>query len=576
MSTFVDFAVNLGVEIAKDKITDVSVEKQVRQQLTEYLEKQKKLNESIGLEEEIDFEELYQYITQNMMDDIKKRFWGEKHERRQARETIIQKACSFASSNTKLSIKRVMKIVSDVTDILSNYYRNKTNKELLFVKGEIEDTVIEQGEETRRLVKEETKQLKEVITSETTMSIDKSFGLIDKGQIIQVGKQVGDYLNGISAKHVLFPYYGFRMNTDNKMISFPLSDNAREKYPENYKLTLSSARLGNQPIGPFNNNTLRQSYRHQLPIHIDIKMAQKYLGNILDPIQSEANEMIGAKAVLIPPEFPKAFPCSVIVGEDIMVPYLLLRTKEILDDGTVIVTNEEQSNYHFKVFVMLDFNNKTSSFTITPEKPSNKEYLKYRMFLKRALSGEQVTVNLLQMNIKFLQGFLDQRNTDTLDSEIEFFSRIVTIEEYFNTSINIPEKITRDDCVLVDQIYQIICGQYVGNWKKHDLKLILGEETSKRINEMKDESYALLISGDVSFSIFDADLSLPIQREIVGARVEGLDRLKQKLTLFDVGDEVKISFIPSDDQVEGIYIDRIKSDDVEMGKLYTRPLFSDQ
>ena len=369
MGAVFDFAVNVGVETVKEKIKDASAEKQVRQRLTEYLEKQKKLNNSISLEEEIDFEELCQYISQNMMDDIKKRFWGDKHERRQARKTIIQKACSFASANTKLSRRRVMKIVSDVTDILSNYYRSRINRELLFVKGEIEDTVVEQGEETRRVVKEEAKQLKEIITNGTAMSIDKAFGLIDEGQIGQVGERVGDFMNGISAKHTLFPYYGFRMNTSNRIISFPLSDSAREKYPENYRLTLSSARLGNQPVFSIDRCVLSQSYRHQLPIYIDIQTARKYLGNTLDPIQSEAEDMVGTQAIIRPPEFPKAFPCNVMIGNDVVVPYLLLRTKEILDDGSVIVTNEEQRNYHFGFAATSDFISNRMTFTVNKANP---------------------------------------------------------------------------------------------------------------------------------------------------------------------------------------------------------------
>ena len=569
MGAVFDFAVNVGVETVKEKIEDASAEKQVRQRLTEYLEKQKKLNNSISLEEEIDFEELCQYISQNMMDDIKKRFWGDKHERRQARKTIIQKACSFASANTKLSRRRVMKIVSDVTDILSNYYRSRINRELLFVKGEIEDTVVEQGEETRRVVKEEAKQLKEIITNGTAMSIDKAFGLIDEGQIGQVGERVGDFMNGISAKHTLFPYYGFRMNTSNRIISFPLSDSAREKYPENYRLTLSSARLGNQPVFSIDRCVLSQSYRHQLPIYIDIQTARKYLGNTLDPIQSEAEDMAGTQAIIRPPEFPKAFPCNVVIGNDVVVPYLLLRTKEILDDGAVIFTNEEQRNYHFAFSATLDLSNKRMTFTVTPANPSNKECLSYRLFLKRAWAGEQITVNLLQLNERFLQGTIDKRDPETLEAEIEFLKRIVKIEEYFNTNLVIPENITNEDYMIIDHVYKLICGQYVSGWETHELKMIISNETSQKIKEMSDICYVFECEFDAVFSLFNKDLNLQIIRQIDCAKIDNLDRLKQKMTVLDEGDEVMITLIPGNDQKAGKYIERIKSDGVKSSTQHT-------
>ncbi len=42
--------------------------------------------------------------------------------------------------------------------------------------------------------------------------------------------------------------------------------------------------------------------------------------------------------------FHRLFPCSIKVGGKTYFEYVLLRTKEILDDGTYIVTNDEQRN----------------------------------------------------------------------------------------------------------------------------------------------------------------------------------------------------------------------------------------
>ena len=112
-----------------------------------------------------------------------------------------------------------------------------------------------------------------------------------------------------------------------------------------------------------------------------------------------------------------------MVGSDIVVPFLLLRTKEILEDGSVIITNEEQENYHFNVRITCFFNSKKVTFTVTPQNASNKEFLHYRLFLKRILAGEQVTVNALSLNEKLMCGtspFLADTDGDGLLDGEEF------------------------------------------------------------------------------------------------------------------------------------------------------------
>ena len=67
---------------------------------------------------------------------------------------------------------------------------------------------------------------------------------------------------------------------------------------------------------------------------MSISEAIKLLGDQLDPIQKEAQELVGKKIVMVPPAFPPAFPCAVKVKDKTYFDYVLLRTQEILDDGT--------------------------------------------------------------------------------------------------------------------------------------------------------------------------------------------------------------------------------------------------
>ncbi|WP_022757490.1 hypothetical protein [Butyrivibrio fibrisolvens] len=65
------------------------------------------------------------------------------------------------------------------------------------------------------------------------------------------------------------------------------------------------------------------------------------LGNIEGPSQYEAEELVGKLIEIKPQEFPPAFPCSISVNGKVFFDYLLMRTKEILEDGTVILDNRE-------------------------------------------------------------------------------------------------------------------------------------------------------------------------------------------------------------------------------------------
>ena len=58
--------------------------------------------------------------------------------------------------------------------------------------------------------------------------------------------------------------------------------------------------------------------------------------------------------------------------------------------------------------------------------------------------------------------------------------------------------------------------------------------------------------------------------EIECARVENLVRTKEKVSILDIGDEIKIVYIPGNSQPKGKYVDRIETSGVEAGMLFSR------
>ena len=113
MGIVVDYLSNIGLEVVRDHIKDSAMESAARDRLRSYLTRQHKINEVCTREEEIDFERLANYIQEELIEDVKVRFFGKSEERARARQTILSKATSYAQAKTNLSKKRVQKMVED-------------------------------------------------------------------------------------------------------------------------------------------------------------------------------------------------------------------------------------------------------------------------------------------------------------------------------------------------------------------------------------------------------------------------------------------------------------------------------
>ena len=533
------------------------------------LKKQSSLNFYALLEEEIDFEGLSDYIRGNMIEDIKLRCFGNKRERGLARESLVSKARIYASAKTDISTKRTIKIVTDIADVLYQYYRSKVNRDLLFIANEIEESIQEEHVETRELVISKSEHLEDLIRNNTVLSLDNSLKQIAVGNINDVENNLGSYMNAIGSKHTLFPNFGFRMTKENKITSVALTEDAKIKYPEKFQITASNVKIGNCPITDTSSDILEQAYRHQLPIYLEVKNAQKYLGDSLDPIQREAEEMVGTTAIMRLPEFPKAFPCCVKIGEEIVAPYILLRLKEILDNEIRVITNDEQKNFPFRIVIKISPCTSNLTFTITPSNPSNKENLMDKKFLKRAKNGVDVSVWLLEENQCFLHGIVEYSTDEDLDDEIDFLEKITRIEEYFSEIIEVPEKVTRGEWNVIVHLYNLINGEYRGDMNTVNFTFELSDENRERFLELTDRDYVIAYTAEGVFSVFDKKFVLPIFREYKLVKIDNLERLKKKVDILDNGDQLKIVYVPGTNKTTCNYVDKIRTEEIGSGLLFS-------
>lgn len=568
MSVVIDFIADIGLEAVKDKAVDKVQQTEVNRRLNEYLARQKKLNFNVGLDEEIDFQGLAEYIKGELLEDVKLRLFGNKRERREARTVIVSKAATYATAHTNLSSEKTKKIVSTSVDILRDFYQKKVNRDLRLIAAQVEDSITEEitahTQEMQELINLQSGQIKETLQRNSLLSLDNNIGMARSGQINDVGKNIAAAMDVISTTHCLYPHYGYRMNTKNRMVSFPLTSEAALLYPPKMNVSATAVKLGDEEIKSFNRAILEQSYRHQLPISFDIVTAKKMLGDFDDPIQDEAIELRGSHFVAIPQKFPPAFPCCVIIGGDIIVPYLLLRVVEILDDDTFVVTNSEQKDFPFNVRFEMNPEQNKIKFTINIDNLGNRELLAYRKVVKRIQGKETVALRVLPLGQNLCEGIIDDFVFPDLDEEIKLLEKVIKLEDYFKCDIGIPEEITIDDYNTLNHLCSLIDGEVTGTWSEFNCSFYISAESKKRILELDDEKSCMGYSTERTFEVFGEKYTLPVFISLESAVVKDLCKVKQKAEVCDEGDQIKVMFVPSEDDGCGkfrevIYTENIKN-----------------
>lgn len=282
---------------------------------------------------------------------------------------------------------------------------------------------------------------------------------------------------------------------------------------------------------------------------------------MIDPIQHEADKIIGETIVLHPKPFPPAFPCCISLDDDVMFDYVLFRTQEIMDDRTVIISNREQTNYPFRIKMTANLQTQQTTYSISTVNPSNEELLQYLRFLKRASSGAVIVILVLLFGKELAKGKCGNLNYrsdfDSIDDELAFLEKIVTIEHYFNEQITIPEEIYQDDFDTISYLATLIQGnECTGSWNKLEFSVPLTEDLQNRIAKTDDTKFCLSYVGSISVTLYGKTFELLAIKTFDSVKYQNIERLKQKAEVLDVGDDIKLSFLPGNDQ-SGIWRDKL-------------------
>ena len=574
-SKIVDYIVSLGFDVVKDKVNSELEAKQVRDRLKKYIEKQHKINFSCTKEEEIDFAGLVDYIQKNLLENVQTRFFGNKKERGKARSEIISRVIFYSQAHTSLSRQRAIKITENAIDILHNFYKSKINRDLKFIASQIEDTVVEitdeQTKEITQVIQRTEDNIIEVLNDKVeclgSMSIEKNMQLIQEGNIGQVENRVSNFLNALSVSHMLFPDYKYEYNGENhQFYSKPLTENAIKKYPPHIYCT-GAIQINGEEFKRLDANTIDYANRHQLPITLNVFTAKKLLGEIEDPVQHEADNLIGESITIPPKPFPPACPCSISFDGNIMFDYILFRTKEILDDGTCIISNEEQENCPFRIKMSANMQTGKTLYSLEIDEATNEELLQYLKVLEKAVHSQTISIKVLSLGEELATGQLGNVDykcgLDKIETEIDFLEKIVAIEHYYKDTISIPEEIMLDDFQTISYLASLIEGkECTGNWSKLDFSMNLTDELKQRLIETEEVKFSLSYVGIINFSFYGKSYDVSVIRSFDSVVYQDIERLKEKAKVLDVGDTIKLVFLPGDGD-NGIWRDCLNNEEIK-------------
>lgn len=564
----IDSIEQLAMKAGENYIGEKINKRKVQEKLHNYLEQQRKLNIMCRLAEEIDFQGLVEYIEGNFLEDVSTRvFCANSIKREKGRSSVINAAITFSKANTAQSRWRVTRLVNAAIGIIRDFYKKGISKNDLFLADEIVEAVSQNTQQTERRLTEQIQgvqaAVESTIKSTATTAIDNKVKLAMQGDQQLLEKTFQADFAAVSVFHPLHPDYGYMMSKD-RLISQPLTPQAQEKYPPGF-IVKGKAKMGNRVISGINADTLKYADNHQLILTLEIEEAKKLLGTEPDPAQAEAEEMVGITLVRKPHPFPPAFPCQLRIDGCIIYDYIELRTKELLDDGTYVITNEEQTErkIDFEIRINLQIHNHPISVRMHPINESNRGILDYLCMVKKLNSGGELSVYSLRNGTDIIQGTLNslayKSKFGSIDDEISFAKGLCVIEDYYGITIETPRQFYESDVANVEYMSTILQGlEFRSPLPEMKLTTNLDTEFKEAIQSLTGDMFTFATHGESEIKLFGKIYPVRVVRIFVNAVMRDLETIKEIAQTLEIGETISFTLGPG---VDSMYIDTLETDE---------------
>lgn len=563
-----DYIAGLGLDAARQYMNSKIDEHKLKSALKEYIERESQYNDVCRMAEECDFQGLVDYMMHDLLEDVKLRFFSTNaDERRRAHEEIVAKAVAYSSASTAEAQKRVGRLVAVILEMVRQFFKKRISASDYLLAAEVVDAVHESTAqvvesavsdvqhtllETHKDMAEQLESVKQSIEKGSLYSVENMSQMVAAGQFSQAEKNVKKLLAGMSVEHPLYPDYGFTFDGD-MLKSTPLSDAASHRYPARMVLK-GTVSAGDHFFDDATEDPMDFAYRHQLKLVMSVSEAVKLLGNRPDPIQTEATQFVGKSIVAVPPEFPEAFPCSLKVGETTYFDYVMLRTEEIMDDGTYVIGNREQENAAicFKVKLNLECPSQ-SDFIISISNANCHDQLNFVSFMDELERVKELNIYALRERTDFVAGVVDGVNYHSgfpsVAEEIDFLKRVCAIADYFRVEMRVSGDISEEDFQSVYRISELILKDEVElTWEEVSFTGVMGPEFRRQLSKLDAPIDMLSYVGVCEVDMFGAQFDFRFMRTFRSAVVQESDRIKRLASCLEDGEPIKMKFVPGDDK----------------------------
>ena len=557
LGTIAEYVANLALDLAKNCGERKIEEHKLRADLTTFIEGQRKYADMCSLAEEIDFQGLIDYISHHLLKDVSTRVFSLSSKMRgDARKMIIDRAIAYSGADTPEQKRKSADLIAICLDVIRDFYHKQCSMKDYILASETVEAVTEVVNEstntTVATINDKTKLiLDKIIESRSLFSLDEAMKSAEEGEINDIGRELNKFLDCISVKHPYYPDFKIDYAHGN-LISVPVTPEAAKRFPSSMTFT-GAVRFGDDYYNDPNGNPLDYAYRHQLPMTMEVKMVQKYLGEKPDPFQDDVAELAGKTMIAEPPAFPPAFPCSIKVGSEVFFDYVLLRIQEIEDDGTYVIGNKEQNGYLYFEIRINPNKPGQPDFRIKIEKGSNKERLKYVEFMNTLSKEKNLHIYLLDEGEDFLAGYINDFELHTgfasVDEEIDYLERVCTIEDYFDVKLPSEGGVSMADFDKIVRISDLIRkDQIEGTWSQATFTGITTQHFREELKSLENtEVHNLSFVWIDHVELFGVELEFRVLRSFISARIMNYDKVKKKVELLDDGESIKITFCAGDD-----------------------------
>lgn len=136
---------------------------------------------------------------------------------------------------------------------------------------------------------------------------------------------------------------------------------------------------------------------------------------------------------------------------------------------------------------------------------------------------------------------------DCLDDEVLFWEMVVKVEEFFKTSLNVPAEIYEKQYANVVYLYRLINNEQVASsWDALSLPVEVTEKLKNEIAKWNETPFSLAYVGSVDVPLWGETFKVPIIRRFLALKPKDLSKIKKKAEILDVGDEIRLEFIPGE------------------------------